>query len=86
MHNACADRCLLDRFRTSGHPNITAMIGTHDVEVPTFNGKPVCLAWALKGTCSTSCKRKDQHANYSRSITQKLHKLMDDCGVENPQP
>ena len=84
--NAHADSRLMQRFRDSEHSSISAMIGARDVDVPSYNGKPVCLTWALKGACSNSCKRKEQHARYGRAVNQKLHQLLDDCGVDNPQP
>ena len=61
------------------------MIGSNTVEVPKMGGKDICLSWALKGTCSGNCKRKDQHKTYSRDINQKLHALMTACGVAQPQ-
>jgi hypothetical protein len=85
-HNADADRRLLARCRDSEHTTVTSMIGSHDVTLPKVNGEPVCLSWALKGVCSSGCKRKHQHVRYGRSTIQQLHKLMDDCGVANPQP
>ena len=84
--NANAEKRLVDRYKASGHANITAMIGGKDVEVPKVSGKPVCLAWALKGSCSTGCKRHDMHTRYSRAVNQELHSLLDKCGVANPQP
>ena len=62
------------------------MIGGKDVEIPKHAGKPVCLSWALKGACSTGCKRADTHVHYDRSVNQELHGLMDSCGVANSQP
>ena len=84
--NAHADSRLMQRFRDSEHSSISAMIGAREVDVPAYNGKPVCLTWAIKGACSNSCKRKEQHVRYGRTINQKLHQLLDDCGVDNPQP
>ena len=85
-HNADADRRLLGRYRDCEHNTISAMIGSNDVTIPKHNGDPVCLSWALKGVCSSGCKRKHQHVRYGRTTIQQLHKLMDDCGVANPQP
>jgi hypothetical protein len=62
------------------------MIEDHVVECPKLNGEDICLAWALKRKCSDNCKRKKQHVQYSRPVIQKLHALMDICGVANPQP
>ena len=84
--NAHADQRLLERFRASPFSSLTSMLEGHDVEVPKHNGDPVCLTWALKGQCSGTCKRKAQHVRYSRGLHQKLHGLLDECGVVNPQP
>ena len=73
------------RFRDCPHTTIGAMMQGHDPEVPKHNGKAVCLTWALKGACSATCKRKDQHVRYGRSVNQAIHGLMDTCGVANPQ-
>ena len=83
--NAHADQRLLERFRASPFSAITSMLEGHDVEVPKHNGDPVCLTWALKGQCSGSCKRKTLHVRYSRATNQKLHELLDLCGVVNSQ-
>ena len=85
VSNPRPDRRLLDRFANSGHPSITAMLGNHGGEVPKHGDKPVCLSWALRGTCSDGCKRKSVHVSYSRSTVQALHSLLDTCGVANPQ-
>lgn len=82
--NARADEGLLRRFRECGHQSIKSMIGDHAVEVPKINGKEICLSWALRGSCSGNCKRKDQHKNYSRDVVQKIHALMDACSVAHP--
>jgi hypothetical protein len=84
--NLNVDHRLQDRFKQSGHPSITALLGGKTVDVPNHGGKPICLAWALKGQCSTNCKRAGQHVNYGRAINQQLHGILDDCGVNNPQP
>jgi hypothetical protein len=57
------------------------MIRNHSVTVPKIAGKEICLAWALRGSCSSNCKRKDQHKQYSRDVVSKIHALMDTCGV-----
>jgi hypothetical protein len=62
------------------------MIWDHVVEYTKVNGEDVCLAWALKGQCSDNCKRKKQHVQYGRPVIQKLHALMDVCGVADSQP
>ena len=57
----------------------------HNPTIPQHNGKPVCLTWALKGVCSTSCKRKSNHVVYPPGVVNKLHVLMDTCGVAQSQ-
>ena len=47
--NAEPDRRLLQRYRTSGHASITALMEGHSPTIPKHNSKPVCLAWVLKG-------------------------------------
>ena len=79
------DRRLLNRFRDSEHSSITAMMDGHSPIVPKHSGKEVCLSWALKGECSASCKRGKQHVRYSRDTNSQIHKLLDECGVANPQ-
>jgi hypothetical protein len=79
--NPNPDASLMARFRDCGHASIKSMIGDHNVEYPKVAGKEICLAWALRGTCSSSCKRKDQHKQYSRDVIAKIHALMDSCGV-----
>ena len=83
--NPNADRALISRFSGSGFQTISAMMQGHEVEVPKHGNKACCLVWAFKGQCSTNCKRKDQHVRYSRDTNTKLHKLLTDCGVANPQ-
>lgn len=83
--NPNADRRLMKRFRECDHNTLSAMIGGRDIEIPKHAGKPVCLSWGIKGSCSGSCKRKDQHVRYGRSVNQKLHEFMTDCGVEDSQ-
>ena len=39
----------------------------NEVTIPKHNGNPVCLSWALKGVCSSGCKRKHQHVCYGRT-------------------
>jgi len=84
VHNAHTDARLKRRFEQSNFSSITAMIeaGGDDVDIPKVENKPVCLVWALKGTCTRNCKRKDQHVRYERSVINGIHSLMDSCGVE----
>jgi hypothetical protein len=84
--NAHADACLMARFRNSGHTSIKSLIGSHDVEIPKVSGKDACLQWAFKGLCNDNCKRKGQHVRYGRPVIQRLHTMLDICGVANPQP
>ena len=84
--NPYADTYLMARFRDSGHTAISAMIQGKDVTIPKHAGSDCCLSWAYKGACSDVCKRKGAHKKYSRATIQELHKVLDDCGVPNPQP
>jgi hypothetical protein len=84
--NPKADQALMNRYKNSGHSSIAALIGDHDVEIPKHQGQPICLTWALKGACSSGCKRKDQHKTYGRTTNQQIHAMMDACGVANSQP
>ena len=83
--NAHADRRLMQRFRDSEHTTISGMLEGHNPEVPKHNDKPVCLTWALKGQCNGTCRRRENHVRYNRTTIQALHRLLDDCGVANPQ-
>ena len=82
--NPSPDAGLMTRFKDCGHSSIKSMIGDHQVAVPKLGGKEICLSWALRGSCSNNCKRKDQHKQYSRDVVQKIHALMDTCGVASP--
>ena len=44
-------------------------------------GKPVCLTWELKGSCSSGCRRHENHKRYSRTTIQAIHGILDKCGV-----
>ena len=83
--NTNADRRLLSRFRDSGHSTISALMQGHDVTIPKHGNQQVCLTWALKGECSTGCRRQAQHVRYGRSTVQALHSMLDACGVANSQ-
>ena len=84
--NANPDARLVTRFHDSGNASITGMMQGHeDAVIPKHKGKHVCLVWALKGECSATCKRKDQHVRYSGDTTTKIHDLLTLCGVPNPQ-
>ena len=84
--NTHASRELMSRFRDSNHSTISGMMEGHDVTVPKHAGKPVCLTWALKGECSSTCRRASAHARYSRDTIRAIHQLLTDCGVADPQP
>ena len=84
--NANADTRLMTRYREAGFSTITAMTGDNEVEVPKHAGKEVCLSWALKGSCSATCKRKASHVRYPRDTIKEIHKVLDACGVPNSQP
>ena len=79
------DQRMLQRYQASGHSSINAMMEGHSPTIPQHNSKPVCLSWALKGECSATCKRKEQHVRCSQAICAKVHSLLDACGVANPQ-
>jgi hypothetical protein len=79
--NAHADRTLMQRFRDCEHSKIPSMVEGHNVQIPKIGNAEVCLAWALKGECSSTCKRKNQHVRYNQPVVDKIHQLMTDCGV-----
>ena len=62
--NSWADESLLERFRGSRLNTISELLEAASTEQPKINGKPVCLTWALKGSCSAKCKRGKQHVRY----------------------
>ena len=57
------------------------MMNGHNAAIPKHSGQPVCLVWALKGECSSSCKRKALHVNYSAATNKALHTMMTSCAV-----
>ena len=63
-----ADAKLLKRFESSRFTSVTEM--------------DVCLTWALKGSCTSKCKRAGSHVTYPASVNKKLHALLDTCGVD----
>ena len=79
------DARLVRRFKDSGHSSISAMMSVNEAPIPKHKGKAVCLVWALKGECSATCKRKDQHVRYPGDTTVKIHDFLTACGVANPQ-
>ena len=84
--NSHADSGLLTRFKDSGFSSISAMTKDKDITIPKVSGNDVCLAWALKGQCTTTCKRKAAHTRYNTSTVKKIHEIMDTCGVAQAQP
>ena len=62
--NTWADEGLMERFRSSRFQTISELVEAASGDEPKINGKPVCLTWALKGTCSAKCKRGKQHVRY----------------------
>ena len=83
--NAHPDSLLMQRFRDSEFSKISDMLSGRDVTIPKHAGKDVCLAWALKGSCSARCSRKEQHVRYGPRVLSQLHELLTTCGVANPQ-
>ena len=75
----------MTRFRNSEFESISAMMDGRDVAIPKHAGKEVCLTWALKGECSSGCRRGEQHVPYSRSTNQKLGQFLTECGVPATQ-
>ena len=75
----------LRRFRDSGHTTISGLMEGHNVEVPKHAGSDVCLTWALKGECTTGCRRAPVHKRYSRATNQAISALLTECGVASPQ-
>ena len=83
--NSNPDKTLLKRFQNSEHSSISAMMEGKEVTIPKHANKDVCLVWALKGECSATCKRKDQHVRYSKDTLNKIGELLDACGVPPTQ-
>ena len=72
---------LLNRFASCGSASISHMMEGHNPTIPKHRGKEICLTWALKGGCGSTCKRKDQHVHYPPAVVQSIHEMMDACGV-----
>ena len=83
--NPHADPALLARYAACGHTSINAMMGGWQLLVPTNAGKLVCMMWALKGACNSTCHRQAAHMRYPCEVNQALSALMDACEVPNPQ-
>ena len=77
-----ANKTLMQRYRDHGSPSIATLMSGKDVKVPTLsNSKEVCLSWALKGSCSATCRRQSQHVTYSKTTNKAIHDLLTACGV-----
>ena len=81
VFNGHADRDMMVRFRNSGHPTIKAMMEGKNATIPKHQNKSVCLVWALKGECSSNCKRKDLHIRYPAPVNKAIHSFLDKCEV-----
>jgi hypothetical protein len=81
VFNTYADRDMLTRFQESGHLTIKAVMDGKNATIPKHQNKPVCLVWALKGECSSNCKRKDMHIRYSATVNKAIHSMLDKCDV-----
>ena len=73
-------------YAACGHTSINAMVGGRQLTVPTNAGKPVCMMWALKGACNSTCCRRASHVRYPREVNQALGALLEACEVPNAQP
>ena len=85
VFNSHADRDMMTRFRNSGHPTIKAMMEGKNATIPKHQNKSVCLVWALKGECSSNCKRKDMHVRYPATVNKAIHTFLDKCEVATLQ-
>ena len=72
---------LVERFRGSRFQTVSELLEAATGEEPKVNGKPVCLTWALKGSCSAKCKRGKQHTRYPPAVIKKIHHFLTDAGV-----
>jgi hypothetical protein len=76
---------MMTRFRDSGHRTIKDMMEGKNAAIPKHQNKPVCLVWALKGECSSNCKRKDMHIRYPATVNKAIHTFLDKCDVASLQ-
>ena len=79
--NSDADQELMNRFAASEYTSVGTMMDGKGCTIPRVNGKQVCLVWALKGACTSGCKRKDVHVRYSAGINKAIGALLTKCGV-----
>jgi hypothetical protein len=82
--NPHADARIKQRFKDSGFATITEIINGRNIPYPTFDGKPLCTAWILKGSCTAGCKRAAQHVRPTTAINKAVHEFLNACGVANP--
>jgi hypothetical protein len=91
VDNNQPDAVLQKRYRDSGSPALTAMMGGAGNErikrVPKAGNDAVCLAWTLQGKCRTGCERKANHRQLGVAVSAALHKFLDECpGITAPGP
>jgi hypothetical protein len=79
--NAHADRRMMNRFRDGGYATITAMVGGRTLTYPKQGNNTVCMSWALKGACNSTCKRVTSHVRYTAATNAAIHAFMDQCEV-----
>ena len=85
--NPNCNREIMQRFAGSGHSTINSLLNGRGSDIiPKYRNKPVCLTWALKGECTSGCRRRDQHVSYPRTTWQALDGMLDTCGVADPSP
>lgn len=83
--NAHANEAIKRRFKDSGHSTIGSMMQGHTVDIPKHANKPICLAWALRGSCHSNCKRAAQHVRYGNATITAINAMLDTCGVAASQ-
>ena len=85
--NSFVDRQLMQRFSSCGHSTINSLLGGRGADIiPKYKNQAVCLTWALKGECTSGCRRRHQHVRYPRSVNQAIDSMLDTCGVADPTP
>ena len=87
MVNAYVDRHLMQRFAACSHTTINSLLGGRGTDIiPKYKNQPVCLTWALKGECTSGCRRRNQHVRYPRTFNQAIDNMLDVCGIADPEP
>ena len=76
---AKADSKLLKHFENSRFTSVTEMLNEGNGTAPKHNGEDVCLTWALKGSCTSKCKRSGSHVTYPASVKESVELLVDGC-------